>query len=279
MSAAVNTRPLRKAVILAAGRGTRMKEERGDVALEPEQSKMADLGLKGMIPFAGRPFLDYVLSGLAYAGYDEACLVVNPQHQAFRDYYMRAAPPTRIHVTFAIQHTPRGTADAVASAEGFVANEPFLMINSDNYYCTSALSTLRTLGEAGLIGFHREHLLTRSNITADRLASYAIALVDSNRYLERIIEKPEPDVITSSAANVVISMNCWRFSPAIFVACRAITPSARYELELADAVQYATDTLYERFRVVRSDAAVLDLTHRSDIPSVAARLREVNVEI
>ena len=41
-----------------------------------------------MIPI-GRPFLDYVLSGLADAGYRRVCLVVGPEHQAVRDYYRR----------------------------------------------------------------------------------------------------------------------------------------------------------------------------------------------
>src|SRR5436190_16348231 len=153
------TRALRKAVILAAGRGTRMREERRNVVLEPEQSMMADRGLKAMIPFAGRPFLDYVLSALADAGYEEACLVINPEYQVLRDHYTRGTPPARISVTFAIQHMPRGTADAVLRAEPFAADDSFLMINSDNYYAVSSLAALRTLRGPGLIGFDREHLL------------------------------------------------------------------------------------------------------------------------
>ena len=52
-----------------------------------------------------------------------------------------------------------------------------------------------------------------------------------------------------------VSMNCWRFGPAIFEACRSIRPSPRGELEITDAVQYATDRLGERFGIVWCKAA------------------------
>jgi glucose-1-phosphate thymidylyltransferase len=63
-------------------------------------------------------------------------------------------------------------------------------------------------------------------------------------------------------------MNCWRFSPRIFEACRAIQPSVRGELELPDAVQYSIDRLGESYRVLLSDAGVLDLSTRADVARV-----------
>jgi len=74
-------------------------------------------------------------------------------------------------------------------------------------------------------------------------------------------------------------MNCWRFETTIFTACRSVSPSARGELELPDAVQYAIDSLGERFRVVPLQAAVLDLSSRKDITVVAARLAETEVSL
>ena len=74
--------PVTKAVILARGLGTRMRRDEG-VGLDREQSRAAAEGAKGMIPF-GRPFLDYVLSSLADAGFREVCLVIGPEHRAIR---------------------------------------------------------------------------------------------------------------------------------------------------------------------------------------------------
>ncbi len=56
-----------KAVILARGLGTRMRRDDAGAELSAEQASLADSGMKAMIP-VGRPFLDYVLSGLADAG-------------------------------------------------------------------------------------------------------------------------------------------------------------------------------------------------------------------
>ena len=80
--------PLEKAGILAGGRGTGMRQADGDVALDQRQQAAADAGVKAMIPI-DRPFLDYVLTDLADAGYREICLVIGPEHDMVRDYYGR----------------------------------------------------------------------------------------------------------------------------------------------------------------------------------------------
>jgi CTP:molybdopterin cytidylyltransferase MocA len=64
-----------KAVILAAGRGTRMQQAHDSAGLNAGQSAAARSGLKAMMPVS-RPFIDYVLSGLADAGYRRVCLVI-----------------------------------------------------------------------------------------------------------------------------------------------------------------------------------------------------------
>jgi len=103
------------AVILARGLGTRMRRADDGAPLDDDQARVAESGLKAMIPI-GRPFLDYVLSGLADAGLAEACLVIGPEHGAAREYYGSTAVPARIRVGFAVQEQPLGTADAVAAA-------------------------------------------------------------------------------------------------------------------------------------------------------------------
>jgi glucose-1-phosphate thymidylyltransferase len=83
-----------RAVILARGLGTRMREAT-DGDLDPDQARAAETGAKAMMPITGalrdaagsfvsgsvsRPFLDYSLSALADAGYTDVCLVVAPDH-------------------------------------------------------------------------------------------------------------------------------------------------------------------------------------------------------
>ena len=270
--------PMDKAVILARGLGTRMRKEDGSAKLTDTQARMADAGVKAMIPI-GRPFLDYVLSILADAGYKRACLVIGPEHDAVRTYYARTVKPRRLTVEFAVQVKPLGTADAVAAAEPFAGADPFLVINSDNYYPPEALKALRGLAGAGLAAFERNAMLAGSNIPADRITKFAVVQSGPSGRVVRIIEKPDQQTLDSLGEPVCLSMNCWRFGPKIFQACRSISPSARGELELPDAVQYAIDRLGETFQVLPFRLPVLDLSSRGDIAAVAQRLQGVEVDL
>lgn len=231
-----------------------------------------------MIPF-GRPFLDYVLSALADAGLTQICLVIGPEHGAIRDYYTKAARLSRTRIAFAIQQRPLGTADAVLAAETFAGADHFAVLNSNNYYPASAWKALVHMGGAGLPVFRRSTLVALGNIPAERVRHYAVAVVSPDGFLERILEKPDEAALASRGDDAWISMNCWRFSPAIFQACRQVEPSPRGELELPRAVDYAVVTLGQRFRAVPCREGVLDLSTRADIETVAARLSGIEVHL
>jgi glucose-1-phosphate thymidylyltransferase len=269
---------VRKAVILARGLGTRMRRRDPHTAVDAQQARVAETGMKGMIPI-GRPFMDYLLSALADSGYREACLVIGPEHQAVRDYYDRELKPTRIRVDYAIQERPLGTADAVAAAEAFAGNERFLVVNSDNFYPPETLEELRKLDSAGLAGFERTSLVSQGNLALERVMQFPILQMNARGELVDLLEGPEPAASSKDAAETFVSMNCWLFSPRIFLACRAIQPSASGELEIPAAVRYATRVLQERFRVIPVRKGVLDLSTRGDIPAVAGLLaaREVRL--
>jgi glucose-1-phosphate thymidylyltransferase len=96
-----------------------------------------------------------------------------------------------------------------------------------------------------------------------------------------LIEKPDEETwraLAASGARALISMNCWRLPPLMFDVCRALEPSARGEFELPQAIRNAI-AAGVRFRVVRSAQGVLDLSRRVDVAAVAARLREVRIEL
>ena len=120
-----------RAVVLARGLGTRMREPDPAARLSDEQRRAADAGSKMMIPVHGRPFLDYVLSALADAGFSDVALVVAPDHEEIGGYYA-AHPPGRVALSLVVQPEPRGTADAVLAAERWTSGNPFVAINADN---------------------------------------------------------------------------------------------------------------------------------------------------
>lgn len=269
---------LAKAVILARGLGTRMRRPDQAAALDARQAAAADAGVKAMIPI-GRPFLDYVLSALADAGYRQICLVIGPEHHAVREYYTRTVVPSRVSVSFAIQERPLGTADAVAAAAPFAGSDRFLMINSDNYYPVEAFEALGRLAGPGLAAFERDSLIRDGNVDAARVRQFAVAKISATGLLEAIVEKPDEAAIAALGPDVFVSMNCWVFGSAIFTACASIGPSARGELELTDAVRFSMTSLGERYTAVPFRAPVLDLSSRADIAAVARRLASTEVRL
>ena len=265
-----------KAVILAGGLGTRMRKQDADASLTAAQAQVAETGNKAMIPI-DRPFLDYVITVLADAGYRRVCLVIGPDHDNVRDYYGTQAPPKRLTIEYAVQPKPLGTANALAAAEDFVGDDHFLMLNSDNHYPLDAVSALRELDGPGLAGFERNALIAGSNIPAERVLKFAAAAVDANGCLKQIIEKPSEAQIAALGNEVYLSMNCWRFTPSVFEACRQIEPSKRGEYEVTDAAQYCIDHLGESFHVIKSNSPVLDLSSRLDVGPVTELLVDQEV--
>jgi|WetSurMetagenome_2_1015567.scaffolds.fasta_scaffold25116_2 dTDP-glucose pyrophosphorylase len=270
---------MEKAVILARGLGTRMKNRDNNAGVSPEQNHAADSGIKAMIPI-GRPFLDYVISSLADAGYKKICLVIGPgaEFDPIRDYYS-SIKPKRVTISFAEQKKPEGTADAVAAATGFAGDDEFAVINSDNYYPAEALAALRETDSCATVAFDGKALVESGNIPEERISKYALLEPDDDFFLKRIIEKPSEEFMKKHAGRMYISMNCWRFSRSIFEACRSIEPSVRGEYEIASAVEYAISYLNEKFRMIPVSLGVLDMTGRSDIRSVESFLRHKEVSL
>lgn len=265
-----------KAVILARGLGSRMRKESDGAELTEEQRRAADSGVKAMISI-DRPFLDYVISALADAGFTDICLVIGPEHNMIREYYDNVEKP-RVTISYAVQEEPLGTADALRSAEEFAAGDPFLVLNSDNYYPVAAYEALRDMDGAGLVGFDRVAMFEKSNIASDRVAAFALATGDEDGNLVDVVEKPSEEQISELGDDAMVSMNLWKFTEPIFAAAAVIPKSARGEYEIIDAVRKAMEDGVH-FSIVHSEDGVLDMSNRDDIASVAAALEDTKVSL
>lgn len=267
-----------KAVVLAAGRGSRMQTSGGqDPPLDPGQLAAAEAGRKALIPFHGHPFLSHILSALADGGVRQVCLVVGPGEDPVRAQYAHL-PTTRLRIDFAVQEAPTGSAHAVLAAESFAGSDPFLVVNGDNLYPPEVVATLVALEGEGLVGFSAAALSRKANIPPERIAAFALLEVDRHGCLRRIVEKPTPEEATPFGPDPMVSMTCWRFTPEIFDACRRVPPSPRGEYELPDAVRLRVEE-GACFQVIPGKAGILDLTRRSDVPAVQGWLRGREVRL
>jgi glucose-1-phosphate thymidylyltransferase len=247
-------------------------------ALDPGQARLADQGIKAMIP-VGRPFLDYVLSGLADAGYHDIALVIGPEHDVIRDRYTRDIAPRRFRLSFVIQPEARGTAHALTFVEPFAAGDRFVVMNGDNYYPVPALAALCALDEPALPAFSRNALIADGIIPPERIARFALLDIGPDGRLRRIVEKPTEREVAAFGADPFVSMNCWNFGPEIFPACREVPPSPRGEFEIPLAVQWAIDHHGLRPRTLPFHLPVLDLSQRGDVAGVKERLAGVAVRL
>jgi glucose-1-phosphate thymidylyltransferase len=261
-----------RAVVLARGLGTRMRQADDAAALTPEQRRAADAGLKAMMPVNGVPLLAYALSAIADAGITAVGLVVAPDHDVLRDYLSRH-PPTRVDVSFVVQPDARGTAHAVLAAAAWVEADPFLVMNGDNIYPVAALRDLAALDQPGFPAFEAGDLIATSNIPAERIAAFARVELDADGYVRSIVEKPA-DAEGQPGPAQAISMNLWRFDERIFPACRDVPASRRGEYELPEAVAQAV-ARGMRVKAVRARGPVLDLSRRADAAALARHLAGV----
>src|SRR6476619_2081178 len=211
-------RTMDTAVILAAGKGSRMRRVQDSAHLTARQAEISQSGLKALIP-VGRPFIDYVLAGLADSGYQRVCIVIGPHHTALREHVC-TYQHRRLEILFAIQQDALGTANALAAASETVGDTPFLLINSDNYYPKSALVCLRLAKAPAVVAFRIDGL-RRGNISDERLKNFAVLSSSADGILQQLIEKPSNVFGLPEKEPLLISMNCWRFTPIIFDACRA----------------------------------------------------------
>jgi len=88
------------AIVMAAGKGTRMKSDLPKV----------------LVPVCGRPMIDYVIDALEAAGIEKTVVVVG-----YRADYVRAALAGRRNVVFAMQAEQHGTGHAVMCAREYLA--------------------------------------------------------------------------------------------------------------------------------------------------------------
>lgn len=253
-----------------------MRRDEPGVSLTSEQAEAADEGVKAMMPMErGRPFLHYVLSGLADAGIYEVCLIIAPDATDLKRHFHHELTLRRLRISFATQQEARGTADAVLAAESFAGTNRFLVLNADNYYPVESYKALSDCDGNALPGFERGALVRQGNIDAERIRRYALLRVSSDGFLEEIVEKPDDATFAAMGEHALVSMNLWAFTPKIFEACRRVKPSARGELELPDAVRILMKDLGERVQVLPFSAPVLDLGTRADVASVEEALKNV----
>ena len=203
-----------KGLILSGGAGTRLRP-------------ITHTAAKQLVPVANKPVLFYGLEAMRAAGITEVGIVVGDTHAEI-EAAVGDGSRFDLSVTYISQEAPLGLAHAVLISEAFIGDEPFVMYLGDNLLKEGIAPFVRAFGES------RPDALILLQTVADP-QSYGIAELDGDGCVARLVEKPpEP---RSDLALVGVYL----FTPAILESVKAITPSARGELEITDAIQHMVD--------------------------------------
>ena len=233
---------VRKAVITAAGRGTRQYP--ASSAVQKEMFPLVDRdGLT-------KPVVQIIGEEAIESGIEEICIITQPgEEHLYRDYFKRldndmvkafrgkdwailqseklASFGERLH--FAEQKTPDGFGHAVYQAKEFVGDEPFLLLLGDHVY----ISDVKERCAKQLISVYEKYMcdaVTGVQPTVEKLLHLFGTIkgtpIDAAQGVfkaERIIEKPSleqarTELVTPGlpAGNYLAHFGMWLFSPRIF---------------------------------------------------------------
>jgi glucose-1-phosphate thymidylyltransferase len=235
-----------KAVVLAAGQGTRLRP------LTEDKPKV-------LVEVDGTPLIEDVFDQLIGIGIDEFVVVVGYKKEQIIERYgdtYRGAP-----ITYAHQREQLGLAHALLQAEPHVEDD-FVLMLGDNIFRANLQDALNRQRES-----RADAAFLVEEVPMKEASRYGVC--DTNEYGEilEVVEKPE-----DPPSNLVMT-GFYTFTPAIFHACHLVQPSDRGEYELPDAI----DLLIQSGRTIdaiRMDGWRVDVGYPEDRDRVEELLEE-----
>jgi UDP-N-acetylglucosamine diphosphorylase / glucose-1-phosphate thymidylyltransferase / UDP-N-acetylgalactosamine diphosphorylase / glucosamine-1-phosphate N-acetyltransferase / galactosamine-1-phosphate N-acetyltransferase len=198
-----------KAIILAAGKGTRMGDLTQDLP-------------KPMLPLAGKPMIEHILDRLKAAGISDVFIVTGYRAETIEDHLRGYS----LRIQFARQKLINGTGSAALLGREFAGSDPFLLTFGD-IICEPG----DYVGLANMLERDPEAAAVLGVKWVDDPWQGA-AVYENDGVVNRIIEKP-PRGTSTTQWN---SAGLYSFRPVVFNYLSALRPSARGEYELTSAI-------------------------------------------
>ena len=202
----------RKGIILAGGSGTRLYPITMGIS-------------KQLLPIYDKPMIYYPISVLMLAGIREIAMITTPQDQAQFQRSLGDGSQWGISLTYIVQPSPDGLAQAYILAEGFLDGAPSAMVLGDNIFFGHGLPDIladadkQTVGGT-VFGYH----------VADP-ERYGVVGFDKAGVAQTIIEKP-----TKPASNYAVTGLYFLDADAPRLAAE-VQPSPRGELEITSLLE------------------------------------------
>ncbi|MFW6448253.1 MAG: UTP--glucose-1-phosphate uridylyltransferase AglF [Halobacteriota archaeon] len=198
-----------KAVVLAAGEGTRLRPLTEDTP-------------KGLVEVAGKPILTHCFESLVDLGAEALYVVVGYEKEQIIEHYGDSFEG--VPITYTHQREQKGLAHALLSVEEHIDGDFMLMLGDNIFRANLADVVNRQREERADAAFLVEE------VPYEEASRYGVC--DTNDYGEivEVVEKPE-----DPPTNLVMT-GFYTFTPAIFHACHLVQPSNRGEYEISEAI-------------------------------------------
>lgn len=193
-----------KAVILAAGEGTRL---RPFTVSSP----------KVMIPIANRPIIEYAIEALSQNGIMDIVIVVGYKKESIMSYF-EDGKKFGVNIKYVNQSKPLGTAHALLQAEKEIESD-FLVLAGDNLIDPKEVSNLIESEGANSL------LIAESEIPS----KYGVVFLEKGTVI-KILEKPQ-EMLSN-----LISTGIYRFTPKVFGAIKIVSEEGKHDL--TEVMQY-----------------------------------------
>src|SRR5438128_6997992 len=202
---------IEKAVLLAAGRGIRMRELTVELP-------------KPMIEVRGKPVLQHIVEGLRDAGIREFFIIVGYRADAVQNFFGDGSR-YKIAIQYATQVVQDGTGRVVDLARNFAGNSAFILSYGDILVDPQNYKSIVDLPD------DIEAIITVTR--GEDVSKGGAVFLNEQMELVDLREKPKSGEPTSPWYNAGI----YAFRPSIFDFTAKLKPSPRGEYELTDAVR------------------------------------------
>ena len=204
---------IRKGIILAGGKGTRM-------------SPLTKAVNKQLLPIYDKPLIFYPLSILMLAGIKEILIIVN-KGQLYQ--YKKLIPNGNnlgIKITYLEQDKPRGLPDAFVIGEKFIGKDNVAMILGDNFFygqnLTSKLQENIKIKKGARVVLHK----------VQHPEAFGVAKVDKKNRILSIKEKPKKFLSDLAITGLYF------FDNKVVELAKKLKPSKRGEVEIVDLLNF-----------------------------------------